>query len=100
RVRLAPWASHPKAPLNATVLGSSDGVSSHRFTSGYNSVVAKSADGRLWFVRDAGASVLDPRHLHTNKLPPMVHIEDITADGKTYGASDGLRLPPRVRDVA
>jgi signal transduction histidine kinase len=29
-----------------------------------------------------------------------VHIEQIIADGKSYDASSGLRLPPRVRDLA
>ena len=73
-------------------------MSSHRFV-GYNSVVAKSADGKLWFVRGGGVSVLDPHHLAFNKLPPPVHIEQVTADGKTYDASNGLRLPAGVRDL-
>ena len=28
-----------------------------------------------------------------------VHIERITANGKTYDASNGFRLPPRIRDL-
>jgi signal transduction histidine kinase len=93
------WASHPKQTIHATVFDSSDGVSSHRVT-GYNSVVAKSADGKLWFVRGGGGvSVLDPHHLAFNKLPPPVHIEQVTADGKTYDASNGLRLPAGVSDL-
>ena len=44
--------------------------------------------------------LIDPRHLPFNKLPPPVHIEQITADGKTYDASQELRLPPQVRDLA
>ena len=63
RSELDSWASHPKQTIHATVFDSSDGVSSHRFTGGYNSVVAKSADGKLWFVRDGGVSVIDPHHL-------------------------------------
>ena len=82
-----------------TVFDSSDGVSSHRFSGGYNSVVAKSADGKLWFVRPGGVSVIDPRHLPTNTLPPPIHIEQITADRKTYQATSGLRLPPLIRDL-
>jgi len=46
-----------------------------------------------------GVSVIDPRHLAFNKLPPPVHIEQITADRKTYEASSNLRLPPLVRDL-
>ena len=46
--------------------------------------VAKAADGKLWFLPFDGVSVIDPRHLPFNKLPPPVHIEQITADRKTY----------------
>ena len=63
RSELDAWASHPKQTIQATVFDSSDGVSSHRFTGGYSSVVAKSADGKLWFVRLGGVSVIDPHHL-------------------------------------
>ena len=63
RSELDSWASHPKQTIHATVFDSSDGVSSHRFTGGYNSVVAKSADGKLWFLRAGGVSVIDPHHL-------------------------------------
>jgi hypothetical protein len=53
-----------------------------------------------------GVSVIDPRHLPFNKLPPPVHIEQITADRKTYwqnwssdASASGPRLPPLVRDL-
>jgi signal transduction histidine kinase/ligand-binding sensor domain-containing protein len=100
RSELDSWASHPKQTIHATVFDSSDGVSSHRFTGGYNSVVAKSADGKLWFVRDVGVSVIDPHHLSFNDLPPPVHIERLTADDKIYDTTNGLRLPPRTRNLA
>jgi len=100
RSELDSWASHPQQTLHPTVFDSSDGVASHRFTSGYNSVVAKSADGKLWFVRDAGVSVIDPHHLAFNERPPPVHIEHVTADDKNYNATNGLRLPPRIRNLA
>src|SRR4029450_10939346 len=47
-----------------------------------------------------GVSVIDPRHLSINKLPPIVHIEQVTADDKIYDATNGLRLPPRIRNLA
>ena len=99
RSELDAWASHPKQTIHATVFDGSDGVTSHRLSAGYNSVVAKSSDGKMWFVRNVGVSVIDPHHLALNKLPPPVHIEQIAADGKTYAATNGLRLPPRIRDL-
>jgi signal transduction histidine kinase len=57
-------------------------------------------DGKIWFEGFlGGASVIDPQHLPSNKIPPPVDIERITADGKTYDASKGLRLPPRIRNL-
>jgi signal transduction histidine kinase len=65
--------------------------------------VTKSPDGRIWFVPSDGLSVIDPRHLPFNKLPPPVHIEQIIADHKTYDATPDangqVRIPPRVRDL-
>ena len=57
----------------------------------------------MWFLPCDGVSVIDPRHLPFNKLPPPVHIEQITADRKTYDRTSRrmrhLRLPPLVRDL-
>ena len=100
RSELDAWASNPKQTIQAAVFDSSDGVSNHLYPGGYSANVAKSADGKLWFLRLGGVSVLDPHHLPFNQLPPPVHIEQVTADGKTYVLTNGLRLPPRVRDLA
>jgi signal transduction histidine kinase/ligand-binding sensor domain-containing protein len=93
--------------IQATVLDNSDGVRSHSHAGGYSPRVAKSTDGKVWFLPWDGVSVIDPQHLHFNKLPPPVHVEQITADRKTYDAAlavngDGkghLRLPPLARDL-
>jgi len=68
--------------------------------------VAKSPDGRIWFITRDGVSFIDPHRLPINKIPPPVHIEQIIADGKTYwenwtgdAASSPPRLPPLVRDL-
>jgi signal transduction histidine kinase/ligand-binding sensor domain-containing protein len=88
--------------LHATVLDSSDGARMLGFPSGFSPKVAKSPDGKLWYETTDGVSVVDPSHLPFNKLPPPVHIEQITADRKTYDVADasgGVRLPPLVRDL-
>jgi signal transduction histidine kinase/ligand-binding sensor domain-containing protein len=85
--------------IQASVFGSSDGVVSRAFPQGYSPHVSRTPDGRLWFTTQDGVSVVDPRHLPFNKLPPPVHIEQITADRKAYDAVSQLRLPPRVRDL-
>ncbi len=85
--------------IKVTVFDSSDGVKSLAEPGYYHPQVAKTHDGKLWFLPWDGVSVIDPRHLAFNQLPPPVHIEQIIADGKSYDASSGSRLPPLVRDL-
>jgi PAS domain S-box-containing protein len=91
-----------RATIRPTVFDSSDGVTTRALAGGYRPIVAKSSDGRLWFTGDDGASVLDPRHIPFNKLPPPVHIEQIVANHKSYPVTsdaNNVRLPPRIRDL-
>jgi signal transduction histidine kinase/ligand-binding sensor domain-containing protein len=107
RSELDAWAAtadkDPGRRVQATVFDISDGVRSHLNSTGYGPSVAKSADGKLWFLPWDGVSVIDPRHLPFNKLPPPVHIEQITANRRTYDGTSAvngrLRLPPLVRDL-
>jgi signal transduction histidine kinase/ligand-binding sensor domain-containing protein len=100
------WVNDPKRTIQNTVFDSSDGVRSRALTTGYTPLVAKTADGKLWFLPLDGVSVIDPRHLLVNQLPPPVHIEQVTADRKIYwqnlfgdASSSPPRLPPLVRDL-
>ena len=99
RPELGAWATDPKRTILVTVFDSSDGVRSSALASGYTPHVAKSMDGKLWFVAVDGVGVIDPRHIPVNKLPPPVHIEQITADRKKYETSSIQRLPPLIRDL-
>jgi len=100
RSELDAWGSNPSKTIQGTIFDSSDGVANHQFTGGYSPLVAKSQDGKLWFLRVGGLSMIDPQHLPINKLPPPVYVEQVIADGKTYDARQGLRLPPNVKDLA
>jgi signal transduction histidine kinase/ligand-binding sensor domain-containing protein len=100
RPEMDAWVADSRRTIQTMVLDDSDGVGSHaRLVDNVSPRVAKAADGKLWFATLDGVSVLDPRNLPFNKLPPPVHIEQITADRKTYDASSHLRLPSRVRDL-
>jgi signal transduction histidine kinase/ligand-binding sensor domain-containing protein len=90
---------NPGPMIRSTVFDTSDGVRGLAIASTYKPQVAKSLDGKIWFVSLDGASVIDPRHLPSNNLPPPVHIEQLTADRKTYDSVSQLRLPPRIRDL-
>ncbi len=107
RTQLDAWVVDPQRSIRATVFDSSDGVLGRAVGGGYSPRVAKTADGKLWFLPGDGVSVIDPRHLAFNKLPPPVHIEQIIADGKSYWqnlagtvSSSQPRLPPLVRDLS
>ena len=89
-----------KQMVHPTVFDFSDGVMVHEVASDRaGAPVAKSLDGKIWFVLYDGLGVIDPRRLPFNKVPPPVHIERITANDKTYDASNGLHLPPRIHDL-
>ena len=88
-----------KRTFEATVFDSSDGVKLRLYPGSNTPHVGKSSDGKLWFVNLDGVSVVDPRHLPINKLPPPVHLEHFVAEDKAYDISSGLRLPPQTRHL-
>ncbi|HEY8149701.1 MAG TPA: two-component regulator propeller domain-containing protein [Vicinamibacteria bacterium] len=109
RSEIEAWAAaidrneKPNPKVQTTVFDSSDGVRTRSAPSGFSPTVAKTADGRIWFVAaGTGVSVVDPRHLPFNPLAPPVHVEQITADRRHYDAATGggpVRLPERIRDL-
>ena len=100
RTELDAWVADPKHRIETTVWDAADGVRLRSLAAtGFRPPVAKSTDGKLWFVTGEGVQVVDLRHLAVNELPPPVHIEQVEADGKTYQLEQGMRLPANVRDV-
>ena len=100
RPELDAWITDPKRKVQLTVWDAADGVRLRAVSAtSFGPPVAKSTDGKLWFLAGEGVHVVDPRHLADNKLPPPVHIEQVSADGKKYQLEPGMRLPARVRDV-
>jgi signal transduction histidine kinase/ligand-binding sensor domain-containing protein len=110
RADLDAWAAASEAGrrseriVNVTIFDASDGVRSHYpVGGGYGPKIAKSADGRLWFLPADGVSIVDPQRMPVNRIPAPVHIEQITADRKSYEltpeAGRPFRLPPLIRDV-
>jgi PAS domain S-box-containing protein len=100
------WIADSKRMVEPAVWDAADGVRLRSTAaSAYGPRVAKSTDGKLWFVTGEGVQVVDPRHLIFNKLPPPVHIEQITADRKVRwqslwgGPTSRLRLPQLTHDL-
>jgi signal transduction histidine kinase len=99
RSELEAWAADPKRKIQTTVFDSSDGVRSLGLAGGYTPHVGKSTDGKLWFTTFDSLSVIDPRHLPFNKLPPPVHIEAVKINGKEAQPADGLALSHSSNDL-
>jgi ligand-binding sensor domain-containing protein/signal transduction histidine kinase len=109
RAEIDAWATaidsnkDAKPIIQTAVLDSSDGVRNTADSFHFSPQVAKSTDGRLWFSGPDGVSVIDPGHLPFNKLPPPVHVNQVTADRQTYDVSSDstqrLHLPPLIRDL-
>ncbi|HXQ73434.1 MAG TPA: two-component regulator propeller domain-containing protein [Pyrinomonadaceae bacterium] len=89
--------------LAATIFKGSDGVKSMASGNHFNPQVAKSTNGRLWFVAlgGGGVSTIDPAQIPINNLPPPVKIEQLVVDHKVYDATSDARLalPPLIRDL-
>jgi ligand-binding sensor domain-containing protein/DNA-binding CsgD family transcriptional regulator len=88
--------------IRPMVFDSSDGLKTLAISVGSSPHVAKSPDGRLWFLTGDGVGVVDPGHLPFNRLPPPVHIEQIVADRRPYDAfntNGRVSLPPLIRDL-
>ncbi|HYZ83369.1 MAG TPA: two-component regulator propeller domain-containing protein, partial [Bryobacteraceae bacterium] len=103
RAELNAWSIDSKRVVETAVFDVSEGVRSRSKASDYEPRVAKSEDGKLWFLPLDGVSIADPERLTRaapfNNVPPPVHIERIKADDKFYEPRPGLRLPAHVRDV-
>ena len=89
--------------VHATLFDHADGVRIFANASYYTAPVARSSDGKLWFMSQDGVSVVDPARLPVNTLPAPVHIEQVVADRETYTAisetRNPLHLPALIRDL-
>jgi signal transduction histidine kinase/ligand-binding sensor domain-containing protein len=99
RTELDAWVANPRRVLSIRLFDASDGVRSHASAGGYSPLMTKSPDGRILFMPWDGVSVIDPRHLPFNNIPPPVHIENITADDKSYPLSNDVHLPAQIRNL-
>jgi len=59
----------------------------------YQSVFADSR-GRIWFSLNRGLSVVTPTRATVNLVPALVHIEQVSADGKLLDLVGGIVVPP------
>jgi signal transduction histidine kinase/ligand-binding sensor domain-containing protein len=91
------WSRDTSIRLDLKLYDALDGARAGRGT--FEPAHGRTANGQLWFAVDSVLQMIDPQNLVHNELPPPVHIEQLTVDGKKYDASNGLRLPAGARDL-
>ena len=99
RAELDTWAANPQRAIHTTVFDGSDGARMASRVGGANPRAAKAPDGKLWFVISDGISVVDPRHIPFNNVPPPVHIEAVKVNGKERAPDEGLELSHKLNDL-
>jgi len=70
--------------IDCISFGKSDGLQSDEFHSELSRHSAlQTGDSELWFLTKKGISILNPKKMRVNKLPPPVVIEAVFFDGKS-----------------
>lgn len=94
---LQQWSQDPQRKVKFRMLDVFDGARPALST--FRPTASKSDDGRIWFSTDSIVQMINPARLGLNTLEPPVHVEQVIADRRSYSPKDGLRLPPRTRDL-
>jgi signal transduction histidine kinase/ligand-binding sensor domain-containing protein len=76
--------------------GVADGLRSAQCAPGYptSGGGTRSSDGRLWFPTSRGLAVLDPNDRPAAVAAPVVHMLDVTVDGRSTAVAESARLSP------
>lgn len=91
------WSRDTTIRLELKLYDALDGARAGR--GDFDPAHGRTANGQLWFANGSVLQMIDPQNLAHNELPPPVYIEQVTVDGKTYGAANGLRLPAGASDL-
>jgi signal transduction histidine kinase/ligand-binding sensor domain-containing protein len=99
RSQVDAWVRGEAGAISVVVYDDRDGVQTRSTAGSYGPPVTRASDGRLWFTAYGGAAVVDPARATRSELPAPIHIEQVTADDKTYAPGSTMKLPPLVRNV-
>jgi signal transduction histidine kinase/ligand-binding sensor domain-containing protein len=97
RSELEKWWRHPDVRVKSTMLDALDGFQGG--PSSFRPAATRSADGRLWFVNGSLVQTINPDQLYVNRVPPPVHIEQVTADARNYPPENVIQFPKLSRNI-
>jgi len=94
--QLRDFAEHKIQRLEPVNYGVEDGLRSAQCAPGYPIPGGgrRSSDGRLWFPTSRGLAVFDPNARRHTVPAPVIHLVDMTADGRAVDFSRPARLDP------
>ncbi|MBL8203897.1 MAG: hypothetical protein JNM09_06670 [Blastocatellia bacterium] len=84
--------------IHSIVYGAEDGMRKSETNQGKPSAL-RTRDGKLWFSTTAGAAVIDPKNIKTNRIAPPVVLEKVLVDEQPIAPNVPLVIPPSVRNV-
>lgn len=84
RVDLERCADGLASYVPSLVLDNNDGLRSLDMVGGEHSAGCRTIDGRLWFATARGVAMVDPRRVQALDLDPIVRIEDIKVNGRSF----------------
>ncbi|HMA00618.1 MAG TPA: two-component regulator propeller domain-containing protein [Steroidobacteraceae bacterium] len=76
------------------VYGLADGLRTAEFNGGNTAAGFRSQEGQFWFPNIRGIVRVDPMHIRTDTVPPLVHIEEVAVDGAPLTLADGAQVAP------
>jgi len=94
RRQLDAFAQGSARSISSVAYGTSDGMKSRECNGGFQPAGWKTRDGRLWFPTVKGLTVIDPRSLKVDVLPPPVVVEQLIADKHSFEPTTAARIPP------
>ena len=80
--------------------GVADGMKVNEASSGGHPAAWRLRNGKLWFATLKGAATVDPAHLATNQVPPLISIERMLVDDAPQIVSDTVTINPGGRRFA
>ncbi len=84
--------------LHSVVYGMEDGMRKSETNAGFPSAI-RARDGRLWFSTTAGAVVIDPKNIKTNRILPPVVLEKVLVDEQVIDPNTPLVIPASMKNV-
>lgn len=94
------YADGSSPSLLVSSYGVADGMKVSEASSGGHPAAWRLQDGTLWFATLKGMAIIDPAHLATNRVPPLMAVEQFSVDDKALSGLAPLRIAAGSRRFA